>query len=183
MKALITPGCNHHPLVGEVNFKNAAHARQADHHAIGHRQRAAAQAGSGAARDKRNLVLMADADHRLHLLAAFGQQNRRRQHAEIGQAIALVGFELAGLGNQAARAERGAKCIQDLPVHKICPSVRCPMGRHFAFGLSPADGCGLPARAVPEKLYPLGIVLGRRSLLVAPADGPRLRDTPPREPL
>jgi len=108
---------NRDSLVGDIDFKNPAHARQAEHNAIGHRQRAAAQAGSGAARDKWNLVLMADANRRLHLLAVFRQQNGRGQHPEIGQAVALIGLELIGLGNQSARAKHGAKCIQNLPVH------------------------------------------------------------------
>jgi hypothetical protein len=38
-------------------------------------------------------------------------------------------------------------------------------------------------RAVSEKLYPIEIVPGRCSLMVATADGLRLRNTPSREPL
>ncbi len=76
---------------------------------------------------------MADANRRLHLLARFRQQNGRRQHPEIGQAVALIGLELIGLGDQSARAKRRAKCVQNLPVHNTASvEPRGPATAHLA---------------------------------------------------
>ena len=86
--------------VGNVHFENAVHARQADHDAARGRQRAAAQSRARAAADKGNLVPRADPHHRLHLLRSARQHHGVRQHAEIRQAVALVGLQLALAGDQ-----------------------------------------------------------------------------------
>ena len=46
--------------------------RERDHDPVGDRQRAAREAGAGAARDERDARLVAEADDRLHLRRAAG---------------------------------------------------------------------------------------------------------------
>ena len=51
-----------------------------------------------------------------------GQQHGQRQHPEHGQTVALVGAELLGLGDQAGRADDGAKFIEDAGFHVLLSS-------------------------------------------------------------
>ena len=72
-------------------------------------QRSAAQAGAGAAADKGNFVPGADADHCLHLLGGARQHHSAGEHAEIGEAVALIGLQLVGRGDEAVVTDGGAQ--------------------------------------------------------------------------
>ena len=74
-------------------------------------KRSAAQARSRTARDKRNPVLSADAYYRLHLLRCARKDDGTGHDAEVGEPVALIGLQLVGCGDQAARLARIA-CIQ-----------------------------------------------------------------------
>ena len=63
--------------VGEIDFEDAVHAREADDDAVFDGQRAAAQAGAGAARDEGDLFAMADADDGLDLCGGSREEERR----------------------------------------------------------------------------------------------------------
>ena len=62
----------------EVDLEDAVHARERDHDALGDRQRAAREAGAGAARDERDARVVAEPDDGLHL------GRRRREGDERG---------------------------------------------------------------------------------------------------
>ena len=64
-------------------------------------QRSAAESGAGAAGDEGDVVLRADADDGLHLLGAARQDDGAGHDAEGGEAVALVGLELVGRGDEA----------------------------------------------------------------------------------
>ena len=68
-------GLDHHARIGDIDFENAIHARQADDNAVRDRQRSAAEARAGAARHERNPFAMADAHHGLHLLGGSRQHH------------------------------------------------------------------------------------------------------------
>src|ERR1700722_12200826 len=106
-------GFGDYTRVGQVNFEDAVHARQADDDAVFDRERAAAQAGSRAARDKRDAFTMADAEDRLDLLRGFGEQHTKWHDAKIRQRIAFIGVEFFGGGNQAARTDNSAQFLND----------------------------------------------------------------------
>jgi len=91
-----------HACVGKIHFEDAVHANQADDDAVLDRRRSAAQAGARASRDKRDSFPVTDADDGLNLFSGSGQEDRAGQHAEINQAIALIGVKLFGGGDQAA---------------------------------------------------------------------------------
>ena len=69
---------------------------------------ASAQAGARAAAHKRNLVARADAHHRLHLLGISRQHHGAGQHTKVGEAVTLIGLQLALAGDQALRADGSA---------------------------------------------------------------------------
>ena len=98
---------NDHVAVGDVHFKDAIHARQADDNTARGRQRASAEAGARAAADKRNPMPRADAHHGLNFRGAARQHYRAGKHAEIRQAVAFIGLQLALPGNQAVRSDGG----------------------------------------------------------------------------
>ncbi len=69
-------GLDHRATRQRVDIENAAHLGEAQHYALGVRQRAARQAGAGAAADHRQALLVAHAHDLLHLLGAFRQQHQ-----------------------------------------------------------------------------------------------------------
>ncbi len=64
------PGLDGDALIGNIHIDDAVQARQSDQHAIRPRQRAARQSRAVAARDKRNLVRVAQTDDLLNLFGA-----------------------------------------------------------------------------------------------------------------
>ncbi len=99
-----------HPLVGNIDFEDAIHAREADDNAALSRQRPTTEPGPCSTRDKRNPVLVADANDRLHLLGAARKDNGTGHGAHVGKPIALVGLKLIGSSDQATR-QGGIPCI------------------------------------------------------------------------
>jgi hypothetical protein len=65
-----------------------------DQHAVLDRERAAGEAGAGAARDPRHLGLRAGRDDLAHLLGRAGQHGRSGRGVVLQQAVRLVGPEL-----------------------------------------------------------------------------------------
>ena len=93
-------------LVGEIDVEDAVHAGEADDDGAFGGERSAAEAGACAARDEGDVVLRADADDGLYLLGAARQDDGGGHDAEGGEAVALVGLELVGRGDEARRAGR-----------------------------------------------------------------------------
>src|SRR6266850_4334781 len=120
-----------HTGVGEIHFEDAIHADQADDDPVLDRRRAAAQAGARTSRDEGDSFPVTDADDGLNLFRGSGQKDRAWQHAEIDQAIALIGVKFFGGGDQAAIVNDRAQLLKNLSIHrvqsagwkKIAPSV------------------------------------------------------------
>ncbi len=99
--------------VGNVDFEDAIHAREAEDDAVFDGERAAAEAGTGAARDEGNLLAMADADYGLDLFSRRGKQYGAGQDTKIREAVAFVRVEFLGRGDEAAVADDGAEFVED----------------------------------------------------------------------
>ncbi len=63
------------PLAREVDLEDAVHPRQRDDDASGDRRRASGETGPGAARDERDALAMAGAQHRLDVLRRSGKDD------------------------------------------------------------------------------------------------------------
>ncbi len=108
-------------LVGEVDVEDAVHAGEADDDGAGGGKRSAAESGAGSAGDEGDVVLRADADDGLDLLGAAREDDGGGRDAEGGEAVALVGLELVGRGDEAGLArvgvgagvEGGAEIVED----------------------------------------------------------------------
>ena len=97
-------GLDDDAVVGEVDFEDAVHAREADDDAVFDGERAAAQAGAGAAGDEGDAFAMAEADDGLDLFGGGGEDDGEGHDAEIGEAVAFVGAEFLGGGDEAVGA-------------------------------------------------------------------------------
>jgi hypothetical protein len=62
---------------------------------------------------------VADAHDGLNLFRGIGQQDRSGQHAKINQAIALIGVEFFGRGNQAAIVNDCAQFLKNPSIQRI----------------------------------------------------------------
>ncbi len=82
--------------VGEIDFEDAIHAREADDEAVFDGERAAAEAGAGAAGYEGNFFAMAEAEDGLDFSGGVGEKNGAGHGAEIGEGVAFVGVELVG---------------------------------------------------------------------------------------
>ena len=102
----------------EVDVEHAVHARQRDHDTLGDRERAAGEAGAGAARDEGDPVLVAGADDRLDVLRRLDQADRGRDHPPPGQPVALVGAEILGLEQQRVRGQHGFERRDELGLER-----------------------------------------------------------------
>ena len=71
-------GLDDDPLGVEIDLEHPVHARERDHDPLGDRQRAAGEAGAGAARDERDAVCRTGAHDRLHLVRRL-REDRRAQ--------------------------------------------------------------------------------------------------------
>ena len=103
---------DHGPQVGDVDLEDPVHPRQPDHDAVGDRQRAAGEAGAVAARDERHAVPAAEPDDGLHFRRRPGQDDRRRRHAQVHEAVGLVRQEIGRVLEQAARSDRAREIAQ-----------------------------------------------------------------------
>ncbi len=110
---------DHHPCVGDVHFENVVEAGQADDDAVRHREGPSAQPRAGPPRHERDPLAVADADHALNLLGGGGEEHRPRHHPEVGEAVALVGAELFGSGDEAALAEDRPERVDGARVHGL----------------------------------------------------------------
>ncbi len=100
-------GLHHGEAVGVVDLEDAVHPHHADHHGIGERQRAAGQAGAGAARDHPHPLLVQQAQDRGDLLGGFRQHDGERRLAIGGEPVGLVGAQPDRIGDHAGcRHER-----------------------------------------------------------------------------
>ena len=103
--------------VGEIDFENAVHAGEADDDAVFDGERAAAKAGAGAARDEGNFFAMAEAEDGLDLCGGCGEKDGLRHDAEIGEAVALVGVEFVGGGDEGVGADDVAELLEEARIH------------------------------------------------------------------
>ena len=94
-------GLHHHACVRDIQFEDAVQAGEADHNAAFDREGAAAESGTGAARDERNVLLSAEPDYALNLLSCRRQDNGKRHNAKVGQAVTFISTQLLTRGNQA----------------------------------------------------------------------------------
>ena len=82
-----------------IHLEYAVHLGQGEQNPVGEWSRAAGEPGPGAPRHDRNLVLVADSEHRSYLLHRLGQHNDPRLLPDRGQAVGLEGPECPGLGD------------------------------------------------------------------------------------
>jgi hypothetical protein len=82
--------------VGEIDFEDAIHAGEADDDAIFDGERAAAEAGAGAAGYEGDVFAMAEAEEGLDFGGGIGEEYGARHGAEIGEGVAFVGVEFVG---------------------------------------------------------------------------------------
>jgi hypothetical protein len=84
-------GLYHNARIGNIDFEDAIHARQAEDDSVCDRQRASAQARPRAARDERKSFAMAEPHDGLNLVGRRRKQNRAGQYAKIRETVAFVG--------------------------------------------------------------------------------------------
>jgi hypothetical protein len=109
--------------VGEIDFEDAVHAGEADDDAIGYGERAAAQAGAGAAGNEGNAFAMAEAEDGLHFLRRRGEKDGLGHGTEIGEGVSVVGVELLGGSDDGAGAGDGAEFGEEGGVHLRVDSI------------------------------------------------------------
>ena len=102
-------GLYNYVFVGDVDFEDAGHAGQADDYTAWSGQRASAQAGSGAAADKRDFVTRAHADYSLHLRGTAREHYCAGHNAEVRQPVALIGLQLTLASDESVVADSGAQ--------------------------------------------------------------------------
>jgi hypothetical protein len=104
---------DHGEAVGEVDLADAVELGHAEKDAIGERQRAAGERGTGPARHHLDAFGMAEREHATHLRRGLGQHDDHGKLAISGQPIGFVGTHLA-LGRDHAFARHdSAKCCHD----------------------------------------------------------------------
>src|SRR5256886_6345363 len=126
---------HHDPGVRDVDVQDAIHPRQADHDAVRDRQGTAGEPRARAARDEGNARFVADANDGLNLLRRGGQHDGGWDHAEIREAVALIGAQLLRLGEQPVAAHDGPKPVQDAGVHHFTIVNPCgtAAGKTYAY--------------------------------------------------
>ena len=134
------------PPVDRVDLQDLREARQADHHAVGDRQRAAGEPGARPARDERHLVLVAHPHRRRDLLGVAGEQHQVRDDAVAGEPVALVGAALHRVGDH---VRGGQRLLERLP-HRAVERHRAllPVGSCLAARrqYDAGNGSGPPQR-------------------------------------
>jgi len=91
--------------VERVNLEDAVEFRERQQHAVGQRQGAARQSGSGAARHDRNPMFVTQLQNGLDLFKGFGQRHEAGQGAVGGKPIAFVGTAIF-FGHQQRRGRK-----------------------------------------------------------------------------
>ena len=89
-----------------VQLEDLVELGQRQRHAQRVRQRAAGQAGAGAARHHRHPQRMAGAQHRSHLRLGFGQRHQQRLLAVGGEAVAFIGHRVLAAPQQRMRRQQ-----------------------------------------------------------------------------
>ncbi len=97
-----------------VHVEDAIEARHHQQHALLQWQGAAGEPGAGTARHQGYVQLMAEAQGRLHLLYRFRQHHQQRRGAIGREAIALIGFEVFPVVQQAVLGQFGTQPLQQL---------------------------------------------------------------------
>jgi len=75
---LTDAGLHDGALIFGVDFQDAVHARETEHHSAGAGERAAGEAGAGAAADDRNFIFVGEFDGLRDVLGGCGKKRRRR---------------------------------------------------------------------------------------------------------
>ena len=99
------PGLHGDALVGQIHREHLAHAAGGNHQGLPFSHGAAGKPGATAPGHKGNRALVAEPQHRRHLLGGFRQDHQGRLVALQGEAIAVVGEQFLagchhGLGRQ-----------------------------------------------------------------------------------
>ena len=115
-------------LVGEIDFEDAREAREADNDAAFDGKRAAAEAGAGAARDESGSCGERRLDDGLHLFASRGDDDRAGHHAEVGEAVALVGAKLVRPGDESGLANNLPQFVDEMGRAEKCREVEQQKG-------------------------------------------------------
>ncbi len=100
--------------VGEVDGEHLGHAREAEHDGVLERQGPARQRGAGAAGHDLDVVLVAEAQDRAHLLGRFRQHDRKRQAAIGGERVGLEGATAFLVGDQDCVGSELLQLLQDV---------------------------------------------------------------------
>ena len=104
--------------IGQVDFEDTVHPRQANYHSVFYRQSAPAQARARTARHEWNVLAMANPQDLLDLLRRPGQEHGLRNHTEIRQPVTLIGFQFFLRCDQATVPRDGAELLEDTDVHE-----------------------------------------------------------------
>ena len=108
------PGLHADEAVVEVDLQHLRQPGHPEHHAVRGRQRAAGEAGAGAARHHRHPLGGADAHDRRHLLGRGRQHDRERRAAVGRQGVALVGADLGRVVDHRVRRQHLLQPPHDL---------------------------------------------------------------------
>ncbi len=102
-------GLDDDALTREVDLEDPVHPCERHDDAACHGRRTAGEAGARPARDERDLLAVAGAEYRLHVLRRAGKNDELRNRAVPRQAVALIDAELLRLGDDMRCAERVPK--------------------------------------------------------------------------
>ena len=100
-------GLDDDALRREVDLENPLHPGERDDDAVGDRERAAGEAGAGAAGDERYALAGADPDDPLHLCRRAGEDDELRHRAPAREPVAVVGPQLLRLADHVGGADDG----------------------------------------------------------------------------
>jgi len=108
---------HHNAGIRQVHFKDAIHARQADHDTVADGKGAATEASSRAARNERNPFSVTEANDGLDLFGIQRQQNGERHDAKVCQSVALVGVQPLAARDESTLINDGTEFVEKLSVH------------------------------------------------------------------
>src|SRR5262249_20720030 len=111
----------------DIDLENVVEAGQAFEDSPLDWKSAAPQTPAPAPGYERNPFPGADSDQALYPCAVGRQQDRGRDYAEVGQAVAFIGAELIWIYDQPPPANNRAKLFDDARIHKRLSVVSGPL--------------------------------------------------------
>ena len=99
------------PLAREIDLEDPVHPCDRDDDPLRHGQRAARETGAGTARDERDALAGAEAQHRPHLVGRARQDDTRRLRAPAREPVALVGRQVLRLRQHVGCTDRSFELV------------------------------------------------------------------------